>query len=69
MKHLLKAFLKLKINQIDILVNNAGINKIDEFTKTLSKDFKMIQSINVTAPYEISKRVVSKMKKINLEEL
>lgn len=60
-----KSFLKEveKINQIDILVNNAGINKIDEFTNTLSKDFKMIQSINVTAPYEISKRVVSKMKK------
>ena len=61
----LKSFLKEveKINQIDILVNNAGINKIDEFTNTLSEDFKMIQSVNVKAPYEISKTVVSKMKK------
>jgi len=54
-----------RINKIDVLVNNAGINKIDNFIKTKNKDFSMIQSVNLKAPYQISKCVIKKMEKNN----
>ncbi|MBK30601.1 MAG: SDR family oxidoreductase [Legionellales bacterium] len=46
---------------IDVLINNAGINKIDNFIETKDKDYHNIHSVNLYAPYQISKLIVHKM--------
>lgn len=35
----------------DILINNAGINKINKFCDITLNDFKLIQQVNVLAPF------------------
>ena len=50
-----------KYKKIDVLVNNAGINKIDNFIETKEEDYQAIHSINLYAPYKISKLIVDKM--------
>jgi len=50
-----------KYKTIDVLINNAGINKIDNFIETKDSDYKNIHSVNLYAPYQISKLVVQKM--------
>ena len=50
-----------KYKTIDVLVNNAGINKIDNFIETKDSDYKKIHSVNLYAPYQISKLVAKKM--------
>lgn len=48
---------------IDILVNNAGTNKIAPFAEIEPKDFALIQAVNVTAPFLLSRAVLAHMKK------
>jgi 3-oxoacyl-[acyl-carrier protein] reductase len=48
---------------IDILVNNAGTNKIAPFAEIEPGDFAMIQAVNVTAPFLLSRAVLTHMKK------
>tara|TARA_B100000579_G_C22799930_1_gene839180 strand:+ start:152 stop:886 length:735 start_codon:yes stop_codon:yes gene_type:complete len=50
-----------KFKTIDVLVNNAGINKINNFIETKDSDYKKIHSVNLHAPYQISKFVAKKM--------
>jgi len=50
-----------KYKTIDVLINNAGINKIDNFIETKDSDYKKIHSVNLYAPYQISKLVAKKM--------
>lgn len=49
---------------IDILINNAGVNRINYNTETNSEDFDVLNSINLKAPYLVS-REVSKLMKQN----
>jgi len=50
-----------KYKTIDVLINNAGINKINNFIETKDSDYKNIHSVNLYAPYQISKLIVEKM--------
>ena len=56
--------LKLEYSKIDICVNNAGINKIDYIWETEQEDFENILSVNLAAPFMIT-REVSRMMKTN----
>lgn len=49
---------------IDILINNAGVNRVNYNTETNSEDFDVLNSINLKAPYLVS-REVSKLMKQN----
>jgi len=51
----------VKYKKIDVLVNNAGINKIDNFVETKDTDYRNIHSVNLYAPYQISKLIAGKM--------
>lgn len=56
--------LKLEHNKIDICINNAGINKTDYIWETELEDFENILSVNLAAPFMIT-REVSRMMKTN----
>lgn len=45
----------------DILINNAGINRISPFTEIDPEEFALIQRVNLTAPFLISRAVVTGM--------
>lgn len=47
----------------DVLVNNAGINKIAPFAKISLEDFEEIQTVNLLAPFLLSRAVVPGMKR------
>jgi len=48
---------------IDILINNAGINAIGEFEKLSLDTFKVVNTVNVIAPFLLCKAVIPYMKK------
>ncbi|MDI7237427.1 SDR family oxidoreductase [Leptospira santarosai] len=50
------------IEKIEICVNNAGINRINYLENTLDKDWDDMQSVNVKAPFFITRAVSKKMK-------
>ena len=55
-----------KINsyeKIDVCVNNAGINRINYIDKTLKKDWDDIITVNLEAPFMITRQVSKTMKK------
>jgi 3-oxoacyl-[acyl-carrier protein] reductase len=51
--------------KIDVCINNAGINRINFIDETLPGDWKDILSVNLEAPFKIT-RVVSRIMKKNL---
>lgn len=51
------------IERLDVCVNNAGINRINYIENTLEKDWDDMLSVNVNAPFFITRAVVRKMKK------
>lgn len=53
-----------KIERIDICVNNAGINRINPIDKTLIEDWEDISSVNLDAPFLVT-RTVSRIMKAN----
>ena len=50
--------------KIDVCINNAGINRINDIDETLLEDWKDILSVNLEAPFMLT-RVVSKLMKNN----
>ena len=48
--------------RIDILINNAGINKIDLNTQTSTKDYDLLNDVNLKGPYILTREVSRKMK-------
>lgn len=48
--------------RIDILINNAGINKIDLNTHTSTKDYDLLNDVNLKGPYILTREVSRKMK-------
>ncbi len=48
--------------KIDVCVNNAGINKINYIYETELQDFNEILSVNLTAPFMITRKVSKIMK-------
>jgi NAD(P)-dependent dehydrogenase (short-subunit alcohol dehydrogenase family) len=50
-------------NKIDVCINNAGINRIDFIDETLLEDWKDILSVNLEAPFLITRAVSRIMKK------
>tara|TARA_B100000963_G_C22612011_1_gene665337 strand:+ start:1416 stop:2165 length:750 start_codon:yes stop_codon:yes gene_type:complete len=50
-----------EIKKIDILINNAGINIISEGINVRDDDYELIQKVNVSSPFKISKKVGAKM--------
>jgi len=52
----------MKKRQIDILINNAGVNKIGNFSEIDQDEFRMIQQVNLHAPFCLSQAVVEGMK-------
>jgi NAD(P)-dependent dehydrogenase (short-subunit alcohol dehydrogenase family) len=46
----------------DILINNAGINKINPFTEISLDEFRLIQQVNVTAPFALCQAAIPAMK-------
>lgn len=48
---------------IDILVNNAGVSAKGPIEETTSEDFQKIMNLNVNAMFNVSKAVISYMKK------
>ncbi|QOI43074.1 SDR family NAD(P)-dependent oxidoreductase [Leptospira interrogans] len=53
------------LEKIDVCVNNAGINRINYIENTLEQDWNDMQSVNVNAPFFIT-RTVSRIMKKNL---
>jgi 3-oxoacyl-[acyl-carrier protein] reductase len=49
--------------KIDVCINNAGINRIDFIDETLLGDWKDILSVNLEAPFKITRAVSRLMKK------
>lgn len=49
--------------KIEVCINNAGINRINYIEETLDKDLDDMFSVNVVAPFLITKTVASIMKK------
>ncbi len=49
----------------DILINNAGINKIAPFAEINPDDFKLIQQINVFAPFRLCQMAIPAMSRRN----
>jgi NAD(P)-dependent dehydrogenase (short-subunit alcohol dehydrogenase family) len=47
---------------IDVLVNNAGINRVSPCADIDTQEFKDVQSVNVTAPMQLSRSVVGHMR-------
>lgn len=60
----IEEFLHKLVNytKIDVLVNNAGINRLDEITDINDQDYIEVMSVNVNAPFKISRSIASKMK-------
>lgn len=63
-KESLNGFIKYleSIEKIEVCVNNAGINRINFLENTLDKDWDDMQSVNVRAPFFITRAVSKKMK-------
>ena len=51
--------------KIDVCINNAGINRVNFIDETLMKDWKDVLSVNLQAPFIIT-RAVSRLMKKNL---
>jgi len=47
----------------DILINNAGINKIGAFAEIDPEDFRLIQQVNVFAPFSFCQAAIPGMKR------
>ncbi|MGO9138863.1 MAG: SDR family NAD(P)-dependent oxidoreductase [Syntrophales bacterium] len=60
-----KAFIEAieTYQKIDVCINNAGINRIDFIDETLLDDWKDILSVNLEAPFMITRAVSRLMKK------
>lgn len=54
--------LERKYSRIDICINNAGINKIDYIWETRLEDFDNILSVNLAAPFIITRKISKIMK-------
>lgn len=54
---------KKVLGNIDILINNAGAYVCAEIEKTTDEDIKNLVSLNLVAPYKLSRLVVPDMKK------
>ena len=52
----------LKQEKPDILINNAGTNKINDFSDIGMSEFSRIQQINLNAPFQLCKAVITPMK-------
>jgi len=52
-----------KYDKIDVCVNNAGINKINYIDETLTEDLDNILSVNLRAPFLVTREVAKIMKK------
>lgn len=50
------------LDRIDVLINNAGVNKIDSIHDVANEDWDWINSVNLKAPFLLSKTVSKKMK-------
>lgn len=50
-------------NKVDVCVNNAGINRINYIDKTLKKDWDDVITVNLEAPFMITRQVSKLMKK------
>ncbi|EMN89754.1 SDR family NAD(P)-dependent oxidoreductase [Leptospira weilii] len=63
-KESLNGFIKYleSIEKIEVCVNNAGINRINFLENTLDRDWDDMQSVNVRAPFFITRAVSKKMK-------
>ena len=53
---------KIENHDIDVLINNAGINAINPIAAFRDSDWDEIMSVNLTAPYRITKTVSGSMK-------
>ncbi|MBM9577305.1 SDR family oxidoreductase [Leptospira sp. 201903070] len=51
------------LERIDVCINNAGINRINYIENTLEKDWDDMLSVNVNAPFFITRTVSKMMKK------
>lgn len=51
------------LGKIDVLVNNAGINKIALNEATNLEDYKLLNDVNIKAPYLLCREVSKMMKK------
>ena len=49
----------------DILINNAGINKISAFTEIIPEEFRLVQQVNVFAPFSLCQAAIPSMIKKN----
>jgi 3-oxoacyl-[acyl-carrier protein] reductase len=49
-------------NRIDVLVNNAGINRLNEITDISDQEYTEVMSVNVNAPFKVSRSIAAKMK-------
>ncbi|AXX16222.1 MULTISPECIES: SDR family NAD(P)-dependent oxidoreductase [Leptospira] len=63
-KESLNDFIKYieSIEKIEVCVNNAGINRINFLENTLDRDWDDMQSVNVRAPFFITRAVSKRMK-------
>lgn len=52
-----------KLNRIDVCINNAGINRINFIDETLVEDWNDIVSVNLEAPFMITREISKIMKK------
>lgn len=50
-----------KVQKIDVCINNAGVNIINNFNDTSIKDYNLLNTINLRAPYQLMKVVGPKM--------
>ena len=52
-----------KIDKIDVLINNAGVNKINLIQDIETKDWDMINNVNLRGPFQITREISRIMKK------
>ncbi|MCW7462961.1 SDR family NAD(P)-dependent oxidoreductase [Leptospira limi] len=64
-KESLKQFVQYleSLNQIDVCINNAGINRINYLENTLDEDWDDMLSVNLNAPFFVTRAVSRIMKK------
>jgi 3-oxoacyl-[acyl-carrier protein] reductase len=52
-----------KMGQVDILVNNAGLTKDGLFMRMKDEDWQVVQDVNLTAPFRLTRAAVRGMMK------
>ncbi|TAL34076.1 MAG: 3-oxoacyl-[acyl-carrier-protein] reductase [Alphaproteobacteria bacterium] len=52
-----------KMGQVDILVNNAGLTKDGLFMRMKDEDWQIVQDVNLTAPFRLTRAAVRGMMK------